>query len=671
MLTGPSIVNCLNSNDGFGQCLQTRLADAGLLPRPATPPVVADTAPDVTVSEAVADLEEAIAEPALDVTPPEAPVAVPDNLIAATFGLLRAEPDGSVVIAGSGTPGSEIEVFANGSLLGRATVETSGDWVLVPDEPLPVGPLEITLGEKGKSGQAEQSFVVVIHEDKKSQPLVVASTPGQASDILQGLDRPQTADIAQLADTAVQPEASAPQTAPGAEPADATAAGEEPVTQQPDASPSEPVGAGETAVATAEAPATPAAADAPAQTEEPAATAMAPAGEEAGVTATAADATVADTTAPGSAEEPAANVASAEVVPAPQAADAAGQDTPAEAPATPDTAAVAATQAGAADEPAADQPESLPGSQPEAQTQVAAVEQPVEPTTPAAPPVTPSSVAPTIDAIEIEGNRTFFAGAGPNGATVRLYVDNSFVADAQVEGGRWLVEAGSVLTKPSQRIRVDLLRPGSASVIGRAEVDFVVELPAGEEPTAIAANEASPSETVGTAAPAEAVVSPSQPAEPAATTADAPPVSSDATPSATSDTSAGATAPAATQPAAPQAAQAETPPSQPAQPGATAEPTGPAATPDAETPAVAQAPAEASETAPAIPTMVAVSFGGADAQRFAAGKAIIRRGDNLWTIARRVYGAGMKFTTIYEANTTQIRDPDWIYPGQVFELPDN
>ena len=35
--------------------------------------------------------------------------------------------------------------------------------------------------------------------------------------------------------------------------------------------------------------------------------------------------------------------------------------------------------------------------------------------------------------------------------------------------------------------------------------------------------------------------------------------------------------------------------------------------------------------------MVAVAVGGPDAERFASGKAIIRRGDNLWTIARRVY----------------------------------
>ena len=67
--------------------------------------------------------------------------------------------------------------------------------------------------------------------------------------------------------------------------------------------------------------------------------------------------------------------------------------------------------------------------------------------------------------------------------------------------------------------------------------------------------------------------------------------------------------------------------------------------------------------------MVAVAIGSPDAERFASGKAIIRRGDNLWTIAKRVYGQGIKYTTIYEANTGQIRDPDRIYPGQVFGLP--
>ncbi|HEX2256986.1 MAG TPA: LysM peptidoglycan-binding domain-containing protein, partial [Afifellaceae bacterium] len=48
---------------------------------------------------------------------------------------------------------------------------------------------------------------------------------------------------------------------------------------------------------------------------------------------------------------------------------------------------------------------------------------------------------------------------------------------------------------------------------------------------------------------------------------------------------------------------------------------------------------------------------------------IIRRGDNLWTISRRTYGRGVRYTTIYGANEDQIRDPHWIYPGQVFVLP--
>lgn len=48
---------------------------------------------------------------------------------------------------------------------------------------------------------------------------------------------------------------------------------------------------------------------------------------------------------------------------------------------------------------------------------------------------------------------------------------------------------------------------------------------------------------------------------------------------------------------------------------------------------------------------------------------IIRRGDNLWTISRRLYGQGIRYTTIYQANQQQIRDPDLIYPGQVFVLP--
>ncbi|MCR4266871.1 LysM peptidoglycan-binding domain-containing protein [Nitratireductor sp. ZSWI3] len=52
------------------------------------------------------------------------------------------------------------------------------------------------------------------------------------------------------------------------------------------------------------------------------------------------------------------------------------------------------------------------------------------------------------------------------------------------------------------------------------------------------------------------------------------------------------------------------------------------------------------------------------------GSVIIRRGDTLWQISRRVYGRGIRYTTIYLANQEQITDPDRIWPGQVFAVPE-
>lgn len=493
IFVGPSVVSCFGSNN-MGLCLRDRMVDAGLFPRTDTAvtqePQVAPTAPATAPVEAPATPPSPVETPAPATPATAAPTQSSESIVAATFGLLRAEPDGSMVIAGSGTPGSEVNVFSNGDLLGSAKVESSGDWVIVPDAPIAPGGTELTLGEAGKQGQSEQSFVVIINPDKRTEPLVVASTPGTASEVLQGL--------------------------------------------------------------------TPAA------------------GALAAISAATA------TPAP-----PAAVAAATPATTAPLATTAAPAETPAPVAATPTPVAPAVV---------------APDATPPAQTAVAAATPATTPVTPAPTPVTPAAVPlqATIDAIEIEGDRTFFAGSGPNGASVRLYVDGSFVADSLVKDGRWLVEAGKVLTKSVQRIRADLLQAGSATVASRAEVDFEVDLPS-------------------------AVAQATTPTTPAPVTADAPTVA----------------------PAAP----AGTPP--------------PAATTATATPDAAPAAATPSD----VPTMVASAVGDPEAQRFASGKAIIRTGDNLWTIARRVYGTGIKYTTIYEANTSQIRDPDRIYPGQVFDLP--
>lgn len=48
----------------------------------------------------------------------------------------------------------------------------------------------------------------------------------------------------------------------------------------------------------------------------------------------------------------------------------------------------------------------------------------------------------------------------------------------------------------------------------------------------------------------------------------------------------------------------------------------------------------------------------------------IQPGHTLWAIARDNYGDGISYVRIFEANKGQIRNPDLIYPGQIFDLPE-
>lgn len=49
---------------------------------------------------------------------------------------------------------------------------------------------------------------------------------------------------------------------------------------------------------------------------------------------------------------------------------------------------------------------------------------------------------------------------------------------------------------------------------------------------------------------------------------------------------------------------------------------------------------------------------------------VVQPGNSLWRIARRTYGNGIQYWVIYHRNEDQIRDPDLIYPGQIFALPE-
>jgi nucleoid-associated protein YgaU len=57
--------------------------------------------------------------------------------------------------------------------------------------------------------------------------------------------------------------------------------------------------------------------------------------------------------------------------------------------------------------------------------------------------------------------------------------------------------------------------------------------------------------------------------------------------------------------------------------------------------------------------------------RFAVGpeRIVIQPGNSLWRVSRVIYGKGIKYTVIFDANRDQIRDANKIYPGQIFAAP--
>ncbi|MER8747623.1 LysM peptidoglycan-binding domain-containing protein [Mesorhizobium sp. M1004] len=276
---------------------------------------------------------------------------------------------------------------------------------------------------------------------------------------------------------------------------------------------------------------------------------------------------------------------------------------------------------------------------------VEAATAPAAPAVPAAPPAA-GVAAPKIvvEAVEIDGNKIFVAGLADAGRKVRAYANDILLGDAVTSpDGHFLVEATRDIPVGSYTIHVDGLDADGVKVVARAAVPF--EREPGEAIAAVAPAEAKPTETK----PAEA-----KPAEPAAPAA--------------------AEAPAAPKPAAPATIAAA--PAKPAPAAAASAPAAPAAeAPASAAPAVAGAPAAPAAPAAEAPAVVAAATPDvpetvAPKLEHADGAVIIRRHDTLWRISRRVYGHGVRFSTIYLANQDQISDPDRIWPGQVFKVPE-
>jgi nucleoid-associated protein YgaU len=92
----------------------------------------------------------------------------------------------------------------------------------------------------------------------------------------------------------------------------------------------------------------------------------------------------------------------------------------------------------------------------------------------------------------------------------------------------------------------------------------------------------------------------------------------------------------------------------PAPEAASTEVTEPAATAPAPVSAAEPAPVPVVQAEPAKPAPVSVT---------------VQPGFTLWGIAQERFGDGVLYVQVFEANKDKIRDPDLIYPGQIFTIP--
>ncbi len=136
--------------------------------------------PDVAQPEKPADDLEKV-EPAAAAVPP------PPVEVAPSFDTVRVEPDGTALIAGRATPGTEVNVMINGALVGKATANAEGSFVLIPDKPLPAGAGTLTL--ETRNGESvivsDTSVAVAIKEQAKGEALVAIVKPDEPAKVVQ------------------------------------------------------------------------------------------------------------------------------------------------------------------------------------------------------------------------------------------------------------------------------------------------------------------------------------------------------------------------------------------------------------------------------------------------------------------------------------------------------
>lgn len=138
----------------------------GLMEPPVAPPPVTST-PDA---------------PGPDVADEEQTARLP------SFDIVRVDRSGDAVIAGRAAPGAKVTVYANDEELASETAGPDGAWVMVTETPLSAGTVELSLEMIASDGlvvRSEETIVIYVPERPNDKPLILRTTPGGATEVLQ------------------------------------------------------------------------------------------------------------------------------------------------------------------------------------------------------------------------------------------------------------------------------------------------------------------------------------------------------------------------------------------------------------------------------------------------------------------------------------------------------
>lgn len=121
--------------------------------------------------------------------PPSAPGETKSAVTRPSFDIVRAEPDGSVIMAGRAEPGWTVTVESGGKLVGQAVADAGGEWVIEPTRKLVKGEHSLELraqnAEGGRTLFSKQRLALSLSDPKQDQPLVALTEEGKSTRVLQ------------------------------------------------------------------------------------------------------------------------------------------------------------------------------------------------------------------------------------------------------------------------------------------------------------------------------------------------------------------------------------------------------------------------------------------------------------------------------------------------------